>query len=126
MRLTDKQIYMYLGETAEYSNRDAYASDITMSVYNAVDDNGELINPTEDIDPAFVEQVARLWDVARLPFRDLLAAFGLSQTECSHRFCIGLKTVQRWCSMSDNFRRECAPYLRLMMAELIGYLDIRA
>ena len=119
MRLTDKQIYTYLGETAEYTDRDAFASDVAVSVYDAA-------GLSDDIAPAFVEQLARLWDVIRLPFRDLLAAFGIGQTACSRRFCISIKTVQRWCSASDNYARECAPYIRLMMAELLGYLDIRA
>ena len=119
MKLTDKQINTYIEETAAYTSREAFASDVSISAYDAA-------GLTDDIDPEFVEQVARLWDVIRLPFRDLLAAFGIGQTACARRFCIGVKTVQRWCSASDSYVRECAPYIRLMMAELLGYLNIRA
>jgi len=119
MKLTDKQIRIYLGEAAEYTDRDAFASDIAVSAYGAAGD------ADGDIDPVFVEQVARLWDVARLPFRELLAAFGLSQTACSQRFCVPLKTVQNWCGTGGE-ARACSVYIRLMMAELLGYLDTRA
>lgn len=55
-------------------------------------------------------------EIAALPFRDLLLAMELSQTACSRRFEIPLRTVQHWATGD----RECPVYLRLMMAELIG------
>ena len=61
-------------------------------------------------------------EITTLPFRDLLAALGLSQTECSRRFGIPLRTVQGWA----NETRHCPPYIRLMMAELTGIKDTEA
>ena len=118
MHMTDKQIYTYLGEAAAYTDRAAFASDVAISVYDAAEN-------TEDVSAEFAEQVARLWDVAHLSFGELLKAFGLGQTECSRRFCIPLRTVQHWCA-SGAEARSCTTYLRLMMAELIGYIHLRA
>lgn len=53
-------------------------------------------------------------DIATIPFRDLLAALGLTQTELSRRYCIPLRTVQGWACGT----RSCPPYVRLMIAEL--------
>lgn len=58
-------------------------------------------------------------EIAALPFRDLLRAMGLTQSACSRRFEIPLRTVQHWAGED----RECPIYLRLMMAELTGIYE---
>jgi len=58
-------------------------------------------------------------EIAALPFRDLLQAMGLTQSACSRRFEIPLRTVQHWAGGD----RECPVYLRLMMAELAGIYE---
>ena len=114
MKLKDKHIQAYIAEAAEYADRDAFASDVALSA----------ADPEEEISAADIEQIARMWDVAVLPFRDLLSAIGMTQTKCSTRFCIPLRTVQHWCGKGDD-ARECALHVRLMIAELTGYLNIR-
>lgn len=114
MKLSDKQIRIYIGEAAEYEERAAFMSDVVLSV----------LPEDVDVEDEFCEQIARLWDVARLPFRDLLAAIGLGQTACSVRFCIPLKTIQHWCGTGGE-ARACTLYIRMMISELTGYLDIR-
>ena len=57
-------------------------------------------------------------EIIAIPFRDLLRAMGLTQTACSRRFDIPLRTVQGWA----NETRRCPVYIRLMMAELTGIL----
>ena len=61
-------------------------------------------------------------EILTAPFRDLLKAIGLTQTECSRRFEIPLRTVQHWAGGD----RECPSYVRLMMAELTGIRDTEA
>ena len=58
--------------------------------------------------------------IATLPFRDFLRRLGLSQSECSRRFGIPLRTVQGWASISTGAFRECPYYVRQMMAEIMG------
>ena len=62
-------------------------------------------------------------EIAALPFRELLRAMGMTQTECSRRFEIPWRTVQNWAANSPTERRECPVYVRLMMAELAGILE---
>ena len=55
-------------------------------------------------------------EILTVPFRDLLAAMGLTQSECSRRFEIPWRTIAHW-TAGD---RQCPSYVRLMMAEIMG------
>lgn len=112
--MTDKQIYQLFGETANYADPDAFASDAALSLLDPDD-------PGQEVDLAVFEQLRTLWHVANDPFKGLLERMGLRQTQCSVRFCISLRTVQHWA----NEDRACPPYIRLMMAEATGLLDMR-
>lgn len=112
--MTNKQIYQYFGEAANYTDPDAYASDVALSLLDPND-------PDQKVDMALFEQLRTLWHVANDPFRDLLGIMGLTQTQCSIRFCIPLRTVQDWA----GGRRTPAPYVRLMMAELTGIVTLQ-
>ena len=112
--MTDKQIYTYFGETANYTDPDAFASDVAMSLLNPED-------PDQEADIELVEQLRILWHVARDPYKDFFRLLGLSQTQVSIRYCIPLRTVQRWAA-EDN---TPPVYVRLMMAEAAGILKIR-
>ncbi len=111
--MTDKQIYSAYGETANYSDPNAYASDVVLSLLDPDD-------PGQEVDLALAEQLRILWHVANDPFKEILQRMGLSQTQCATRFCIPLRTVQDWA----GDRRICAPYLRLMMAEATGAVGL--
>ena len=67
------------------------------------------------------EQLRRMWHIAHDGFRDLLEAFGLTQKECADRFCISFDVLRSWCRPD----RDCPPYLRLLMAEALGYVTLR-
>lgn len=112
--MTDKQIYDYFGEAANYADPAAYASDVALSLLDP-EDSGQ------EVDAATVGQLISLWHVANDPFRDLLASMGLNQTQCSIRFCIPRRTIQQWA----EGLRSCSPYIRLMMAEATGVVQIR-
>lgn len=112
--MTEKQIYWLYGEAANYNDPDAFASDAALSLLDSDD-------PGQEVDMALFGQLQALWGVANDPFRALLEHMGLNQTQCSTRFCIPLRTVQDWAGE----RRTPPPYVRLMMAEAVGLLDIR-
>lgn len=112
--MTDKQINTYFGEAVNYADPDAFASDVALALLDPY-------APDQQPDAALFDQLRILWHVACDPFRDFLALVGLSQTECSIRFCIPLRTVQGWSGVS----RSSPPYLRLMIAELTGVLRVR-
>ena len=68
-----------------------------------------------------LEALTTIWGVANKPFQELLDDLGLNQSQCSRQFGIPLRTVQDWA----GGRREPPPYIRLMMAEAVGILNIR-
>lgn len=112
--MTSKQIYQYFGETTNYDDPGVFASDVALSLLDPDD-------PNQEVDTGLYEQLRTLWRVANAPFRELLADMGLNQTQCGIRFCIPRRTIQEWA----EGRRTPAPYLRLMMAEAVGLLNIR-
>lgn len=112
--MTDKKIYQLFGEAANYTDPDSFASDAALSLLDPDD-------PGQEVDMGLVEQLRILWHVANDPFRDLLKNMELTQTRCSIRFCIPLRTVQDWVGE----RRTPPPYVRLMMAELAGIVELR-
>lgn len=112
--MTEKQIYRLFGEAANYADPEAFASDAALSLLDPED-------PGQEIDMGLYAQLQVLWSVANDPFRRLLERMELNQSQCATRFCIPLRTVQDWA----GGRRTSPPYVRLMMAEAVGLLDIR-
>lgn len=112
--MTDKQIYILYGESTNYKDPDAFASDALISLLDPDE-------PGQDVDMAMMEPLLMIWHIANDSFRDFLSLIGLNQTQCSNRFCIPLRTVQDWA----RGVRTPPPYVRLMMAELSGIIDIR-
>lgn len=55
-------------------------------------------------------------EITTVPFRDLLDAMHMTQTECCRRFEIPWRTMAHWAAGD----RQCPPYVRLMMADLTG------
>ena len=51
-----------------------------------------------------------------LTIREILAAANLTQAALSSRFGIPKRTIENWCAGS----RDCAPYIRRMMCEILG------
>lgn len=112
--MTNKDIHRLYGETANYGEPEAFASDATLSLMDPE-------NPDQEINIVLFDQLCILWHVANDPFKALLRRMGLTQSQCSTRFCIPLRTVQSWALKE----RVCPAYIRLMMAELMGVIRLR-
>lgn len=112
--MTNKEIYHFFCETGNYTDPDAYASDVALSLLGPDD-------PEQEVDMELFEHLRTLWHVANDPFKTLLERMGINQAQCSVRFCIPLRTVQDWAGE----RRTPPPYVRLMMAELTGVVRLR-
>lgn len=112
--MTRDQLLDAFAEAPHYSDQDAFVSDILLSaVFLPPDD------PEAKPDMMQAEPLRRVWATACAPFRDFLAALGLTQSGLSRRYAIPLRTVQHW-ALAE---RTCPPYLRLMLAELEGYVS---
>lgn len=66
------------------------------------------------------ETIRKIYEIAHMSVKDLLSWSGMTNGELSRRFCIPIRTVQNWAIGM----RECPAYVRLMMAELLGYIDV--
>jgi hypothetical protein len=110
--MTTEQRAFCLSEIANYSDHDAYISDLALS--SVWDDKEDA-----DIPPERIEELGKLWDAYHRPFPDILSASGMTKAALSRRFFIPYKTVQNWCATGREYR-ECPVYVRLMMQEILG------
>ena len=109
--MTDKQFMLCVSEVDNYSDRDTYVSDLSLS--SMWGGTGYAAIPQERID--FLSQ---LWDACHRSIKEIAAAAGLSQRKLAERFCIPYRTVENWGS------GVTAPphYILLMMQECLGLL----
>lgn len=105
--MTDKTFYTIYSAALESTDRDAFASDWSLSSCFPEDSDG-LKN---------FEICVRIWDLAHLTVADVRAHTGLTQAAFATRFCIPLRTLQNW------EYRSCPPYIVLMLARLVGMTD---
>ena len=59
-------------------------------------------------------------EIMQLTFREQVKAMHMTQSGCARRFRVPLRTLQGW-ALGE---RECPAYIRLMMAELTGLLEV--
>lgn len=109
--MTYKQFNICASEVPEYTDRDAYISDIAMSSMWGDDESSE-------IPPERISVLGEIYDACHRSVRDIVAVSGLTQRAFAERFCIPLRTVEDWCTG----KRECNIYTRLMMQECLCIL----
>ena len=111
--MTDTQLTLAITEAPNYSDPDAFISDLLLS---------SAFLDTEDAaaqpDLTQADDLRRIWTVVAAPFRDFLALTGYAQKQLSRRFHIPFSTVNGWA----RNERHCPTYIRLMIAELCGKL----
>ena len=103
--MSDKEFYFCLSEVENYSDIDAYVSDLALSSIWSEDVTLDELVPK-------LQAIYRFYN---MPFRDMVYAAGYNQNTFAQRFCVPLRTVQHWC----NGDRECPLYFRLAAAELL-------
>ena len=59
-------------------------------------------------------------EIMQLTFREQVKAMHMTQSGCARRFRVPLRTLQGW-ALGE---RESPAYIRLMMAELTGLLEV--
>ena len=109
--MTINQYHLALTEIENYTDRDAFVSDIALS--SAFPEESDL---TET-----VSELSMIWDAYHMTIRDLRTAGGLSRMEFSRRFRIPVRTIENWECTGPN-ARECPVYVRLLIAEAIGLM----
>jgi len=110
--MTEKQLSFAFAEAKNYTDPDAFVSDLLLSsVFLPEDETGEP-------DLSLIPSLEAVWHTACDPFRELLPRMGLTQSALSRRFCIPLRTVQGW-ALGE---REMPPYVRYLIALAAGYI----
>lgn len=100
-----------LGGAMESPDMDTYIAEWgTSSIfYPDPDDPGPEVQEV-------VDTLTRIWEVAHITIKDLVAAAGGKMTHLASRFGIPYRTIQDWASG----QRQCPGYTLRMMAELLG------
>ena len=111
--MTLKQRNLAAAEAPAYTEPDAFISDVLLSAIFLDPDDADA-----EPDLAEADQLRRLWYAVAAPCRDYLAELGVKQTALASRFSIPLRTVQGW-TLGE---RSCPSYVRLMIAEILGYI----
>lgn len=109
--MTINQYHLALTEIENYTDRDAFVSDLAIS--SAFPEDADL---TET-----VSELSMIWDAYHMTIRDLRTAAGLSRIDFSRRFRIPIRTIENWECTGAN-ARECPTYVRLLIAEAIGLI----
>ena len=95
-----------LYEVGNYSDPDAYASDMYLS--SVWEDKGIPLPP--------YDWFLQIWQAGRRSMADILAASGMTRPELAEYFHVPYRTMQNWCLGTND-----APvYLRMMMQEILG------
>ena len=112
--MTESQITHAFFEAPNYTDPDAYVSDLLLSECFLDPDD-----PSQEPDITKSDALHRIWQASTFPFKVLLSEMGLTQTGLSKRYGIPLRTVQDW----TGERRTPPHWLRLILADLAGWLE---
>ena len=111
--MTNKHFSFAYAEAANYTDADAYVSDLALS--SMWEDVQDAEIPAERL-----EQLREIWQAAHRSVMEIRTIAGYkSMSSFAERLCIPYRTLQDW----EAGRRECAPWLRLMMQEALGLID---
>lgn len=100
---------MLFAEAENYTDRDAYISDLATSSRW-----GDDPTPAELLRRA--EYVGMIYDAAHATTQDLLKTYGLTQTALARYFGIPQRTLQKWCAG----KAQPPHYILAMAAEILA------
>lgn len=109
--MTIYQYHLALTEIENYTDRDAFVSDLALS----------SAFPEESDITVTASELILIWDAYHMTIRDLRTAADLSRMDFSRRFCIPIRSVENWECNGPN-SRECPTYVRLLIAEALGLM----
>lgn len=104
-----KQYQFCIHELSEYTDQDAYISDLSLSSI-------WCDAPEDDIPPERIDQLSAIYRAASRTVPEIAKAAGLNIANMSARFAVPYRTMQDWFSGA----RVCSLSIRLMMQECLG------
>ena len=115
--MTHEQFYEAVSEIVNYTDRDAFTSDVALSI-TSLEDAGKEIDLV-----SIADQIGMIWDAWHMSVKELRAVTGLSQAAFGRRFLIPRRTVENW--ESAKVPNECPLYIRMLIADVLGLLPVR-
>jgi hypothetical protein len=112
--MTNKQFSQIWSDALTSNSRDEFVSSWALSsIFLPADDD------TAPVDMPLVNELGTIWDVAHMSIRDMCTESGMTAPEMAELFCVPPRTMQHWCAGT----RVPADYIRLMMAEYLGFIE---
>lgn len=112
--MTQEQYSFAVTEAAEYTDLDAYLTDVAMSTVWGNDLNAPI--PQRQLD-----DLTAIFVAVHRTTRDILDLSGLSQASFAQRYAIPRRTFQDWVLGV----RTCPLYLRLLLQQSEGLLQVK-
>lgn len=110
--MTLDQYHLAITEITNYTDPDAYASDLALS----------SVFP-DYVDPvAIAEDLRRIWTAYHMSVRDLRKFARLTQADFARRFAIPKRTIENWEAKAGTNVHTCPLYTRLLIADALGLL----
>lgn len=109
--MTPKQFSVAWSEVSNYTDRDAYISDLVLSSMW-----GDA--PESDIPDDRICALGRIWDAARMTPSGLVKASGLTRAAFADLYGISYDTLTKWCLGS----RPMPNHVHVMLARLLGLI----
>lgn len=111
--MTDTQFNFCVRETVNYTDLDAYVSDLALSsVWGDTE--------TAEIPAGRLDQLRSIYTAVNRTPKEIVAASGLSQAAFAERYCIPKRTVEDWC----RGVAKCPLYTRLLLQRAEGLLQV--
>lgn len=102
--MTDKQRHFAVSESLNYSDVDAFISDVALSdAFDGVEIGDNLI-----------DELRELWSVAHMSMRDIRSKTGLSQAKFAEKLLIPTRTIESWESKTAE-KRTCPLYVKFLI-----------
>ena len=98
-----------VSESLNYTDKDAFVSDMTLSSVWGEDLESDI--PQDRID-----WLGSIWDASHRDIKAIARTAGISQRALARRFCIPIRTMEEW----GRGKNGCALHIRLMMQECLG------
>ena len=109
--MTDTQFNLCVRETVNYTDLDAYVSDLSLST---------IWGDKDGISDASIRFALRsIYTAVNRTPKEIVAASGLSQAAFAERYCIPKRTVEDWC----RGVMKCPLYTRLLLQRAEGLLQ---
>lgn len=115
-RLTIEQFEYCYKEALNYTDINAYISDLALSSIFITDWETMQAIPAEEL----INPLKKIWKVAHMKIKEIRKSTKLSQKEFCAKFLIPIRTMQDW----EAEKRKCPEHEKLLLANACGLIEL--